>query len=135
MKKVIEYFRGMCPATDGLPQIGRSKRTLGVKRDETLSHDGTFGPETGGMSVSLGSLLNVPNHRRPRGFGQGSTGPAGDFIFAIEHPPIVAATLYARADPMRAEAHAFVEPEKCCRYDEYLILLTRTRQHWRRAWP
>lgn len=135
MDKLTEYFRGMTPATDGLPQPGRSKRTLGAKPEETISPDGTFGPGTGGMSVSPETLLNVPNHRRPRGFGHGSTGPDGDVIYAIKRPSFASAALQTRADPARADAHALVEPEKRCLYDEYLNLLAATRQNWRRAWP
>lgn len=66
----------MRPTDAGLPMVGSSKRMLGVLPSETDSADGTFGPGTGGMSVSPDSPWNVPDHRRPRAMGRGATGPA-----------------------------------------------------------
>src|SRR2546430_2606362 len=74
-----EYFRTMTRADDGLPVVGRSARSLGVRVPEDIQPDaaGRVVPGQGGMSVAPGSFWNLPNHRRPRGLGRGSTGPCG----------------------------------------------------------
>ena len=94
------YFRAMTPTGNGLPSVGPSKRMLGALPSETDSTDGTFGPGTGGMSVSPDSPWHVPHHRRPRGMGRGSTGAARDWVFGIDNDALYVAALAARLDPI-----------------------------------
>lgn len=107
---IREYFRAMTPTENGVPTVGPSKRMLGALPSETDSADGTFGPGTGGMSVSPDSPWPIPHHRRPRGMGRGATGPAQDWVFGIDNGALYAAALAARLDPNNPARHAFVEP-------------------------
>ena len=132
---IQEYFRAMTPMTSGLPAVGPSKRMLGVLPTETNRTDGTFGPGTGGMSVSPDSVWNVPHHRRPRGMGRGSTGPSQDCVFRIENDALAFASLSARLDPPDSRKHAFVEPLVMIKLEDYTSVLVSTQSSWRRAWP
>ena len=130
-----DYFRAMTPTEHGLPTVGPNKRRLGALPSETDSVDGTFGPGTGGMSVSPGSPWHIPHHRRPRGMGRGATGPTQDWVFGIESDRLDDATLTARPDPRNPRKHAFVEPLTIVMYLEYYAALASTQTEWRRFWP
>lgn len=80
-------------------------------------------------------MTNLPNHRRPRGMGHGSTGPAGDHVFAIGAAPVREAGLVVRRDPARPDKHAFVEPGGTTPLVQYRSALSSTQGHWSRAWP
>lgn len=127
----------MKPDPDGCPAVGRAARMLGVRVPGDIAPDaeGLVRPNTGGMSVSPGSIWNVPNHRRPMGMGRGSTGPGGDRIFAIGAPPLATARLTVRAAPDRPELHAFVEPGSPIPLAAYDGALSSTRPDWSCAWP
>lgn len=67
-------FRAMKEEGDGLPVIGRSGRTLGVRvegaiRDIPVAPDGTVAPASGGMSVALDDLIRLHKPRLPRSLG------------------------------------------------------------------
>ena len=100
---------------------------LGVLPDETNAPDGTFGPGTGGLSVSPGSLWHVPNHRRPHGMGRGATGPVRDWIFMIDDGGLRATSLSTRLDPVNPIRHAFVEPIRILKLSEYNAVLVTTQ--------
>ncbi len=85
--------------------------------------------------MSPGSMWNLPNHRRPRSMGRGSTGPAGDRVFAVEGACVDAPPLATRPDPARPEKHAFVEPSEPIPLDGFEAALAATRPHWRPVWP
>ncbi len=129
------YFRSMTPDENGWPSTGPNKRKLGALPSETNSLDGTFGSGTGGMSVSPKSPWHIPQHRRPRGMGRGSTGPDKDWVFGIDNGELHAAFLAVRLDPQNAQRHAFVEPVTTITLLEYNNSLASTQRHWRRAWP
>lgn len=130
-----KYFRSMTPTESGLPSIGPNKRTLGALPSETYSSDGTFGPGTGGISVSPNSPWHIPQHRRPRGMGRGSTGPGKDWVFGIDNGGLHVHFLSTRLDPQNTQRHAFVEPLATITLLEYNTSLAATQGHWRRAWP
>ncbi len=130
-----QYFRAMTPTEYGLPLVGPGKRRLGVLPTETTMSDGTFGPGTGGMSVSPDSPWHVPHHRRPRGMGKGATGPAEDWVFGIEQDALSPAALAARPDPSNPERHAFIEPTSVMTLPAYAAALSATQWAWRCAWP
>ena len=130
-----EYFRTMTPMGTGLPVVGPSKRKLGALPTETDSTDGTFGPGTGGMSVSPDSPWHIPHHRRPRGMGRGSTGPAQDWVFCVTNGILYNAKLNARLDPVKPAQHAFLEPLTTITFQEYTAALETTQATWRKAWP
>ena len=132
---IREYFRAMTPAENGLPSVGPGKRMLGALPSETNSTDGTFGPGTGGMSVSPDSPWHIPHHRRPRGMGRGATGLAQDWVFGINNGALDDAALKARLDPGNPARHAFVEPLTNITLHAHTSALATTQTAWRRAWP
>lgn len=131
------YFRSMTPAPDGLPEVGRSGRTLGVRipRDITPDETGLVWPGQGGMSVAPDSPWSLPHHRRPRGMGRGSTGPGDDRVFSLAPEALVTHGLVARRDPGAPVVHALVEPARGVRLDEFERSLAATRPCWDQAWP
>ena len=133
----VRQFRAMQPDADGLPKVGRTGRCLGIRvgEDIAVDSDGWVQPGVGGMSVSPGSMWNVPSHRRPRGMAQGSTGHPHDRIYAIEEANVTAQHLALRPDPENPAKHAFVEPSERTQLDQYEQNLVYTRPAWRQAWP
>lgn len=131
------YFRSMLPAQDGLPAVGRSARSLGVRvpRDIEPDAEGRVRPNTGGMSVSPASIWNIPHTRRPRGLGRGSTGPAADRVYSINSTSLTRQELELRADPRAPTLHALVEPRAETRLETYEGALASTRPAWRQEWP
>ena len=131
------HFRSMTPAPDGAPTVGRSARALGVRVPEDTCPDaeGQVRPGSGGLSVSPGSMWNLPNHRRPRGMGRGSTGNRQDYVYSIGEPDLLARALSVRPDPARPDKHAFVEPEIEVALEDFEGELVATRDSWSRAWP
>src|SRR5882724_11681217 len=130
-------FRGMEPGPNQLPLVGRSTRRLGVRVPEDIAPDaaGQVHPRTGGMSVALGSMWNLPNHRRPIGMLRGSTGPANDHVFAVAEAANRRQRLDVRPDPPGSPRHAVVEPSEQMSLAEYESSLANTRPAWRRVWP
>jgi len=84
------------------------------------------------MSVAPDSVWNLPNHRRPRGMHRGSTGPAGDRVYAIDPATLKQQPLDIRPTSPR---HATVEPSRQMRLAVYEAALTATRPSWIQAWP
>jgi len=124
----------MTPDGDGLPKVGPSARTLGVRPFVDIQPDakGHVHPGQGGMSVSPDSIWNIPDHRRPRGIGNGSTGHPNDHVFAIAK---VSAELSIRPDPLRPATHAFIEPSETVLLVKFEASLAGTRPDWQRGWP
>lgn len=74
-------FRCMREASDGLPMIGPTARTLGVRPDDDISvREGKVQPGTGGMSVAPDDPFHLPRHRRPPEFG----GTGKDPVWCID---------------------------------------------------
>ena len=128
------FFRSMTPAADGLPTVGRSARSLGVRvpQDIRADADGNVWPGQGGMSVAPDSMWNVPNHRRPRSMERGSTGPAFDQVFALVS---IQVGLAVRLDPDRPTKHAYVEPASVVPLEAFEDSIADTRPEWKRVWP
>jgi hypothetical protein len=130
-------FRAMTPALDGLPMVGRAARLLGVRvpQDIAPDRDGEVRPGTGGMSVAPTSMWDLPNHRRPRGMGRGSTGPSNDQVYSLQEVVLDDQLLALRADPEAPMINAFVEPLTIVALSEYATRLAGTRPSWMRVWP
>jgi hypothetical protein len=77
-------------------------------------------------------MWNIPNHRRPKGMGRGSTGPGGDHVFAIAR---VQPEISIRFDPLCPARHAFMEPSEPIPLAVFQIALANTRPDWQRVWP
>jgi hypothetical protein len=133
----VIYFRSMRPAVDGLPSVGRSARSLGVRIPTDIEPDasGCVRPHAGGMSVSPGTVWNIPHTRRPCGLGRGSTGPAADRVYSISSASLAERELEARSDSHASMLHAFVEPKAETRLETYEAALASTRPSWGQEWP
>ncbi len=128
-------FRTMTPASDGGPVVASSARGLGARVPDDISPDeaGMVGPDRGGLSVSPGSVWNLPAHRRPRTMGRGSTGHAVDAVYETAPRALSSWSLTVRADPAAPTTHAFVEPAARCLLSEYQQNIARSRIAWRRV--
>jgi hypothetical protein len=130
--RVPMYYRAMTPGQDGSPSVGRSARRLGVRVPGDIAPDasGRVAPGAGGMSVAPDSQWNLPNHRRPRRLGRGSTGPDEDRVFSILPQPLQNRGLVARPDPVAPAIHAFVEPAEVVQLPVFESSLVATRPDW-----
>lgn len=129
----------MTPAADGAPVVGRAGRSLGVRvdglvRDVAPDPQGRVHPGQGGMSVAPGNLWNLPNHRRPRRLGGGSTGHDSDAVFSIEAQAVGLRGLALRVDTDDG-SHALVEPSAVEPLEAYEGRLADTRPDWRHDEP
>jgi len=124
-----KLFRGMkaaphAPIVGALPQIGPTKRQLGVKPgdgehdDIPVAADGTVNPSTGGMSVAPGTPFNLPPHRRK------------DPIWSIQVALIIAnpKLTYVQDKP----THGLIEPAICMTLEEYQKALAQTVLQWKK---
>ena len=127
----------MTPDTDGLPKLGPSARTLGVRVPQDVNPDetGHVTPGSGGMSVAPDTMWNLPHHRRPRGIGRGSTGPDQDHLFSLALAELHETVLAVRHDPKAPAVHAFVEPKFRMLLADFERGLATTRPRWARVWP
>jgi hypothetical protein len=130
------FYRAMTPDGDGLPTVGRTARSLGVRAsDVTVEPDGSITPGSGGMSVAPGSPWNLPHHRRPKSFGRGSTGHDQDRVFEVAEDQVEVVRLVVRPDDRRPEIHAFIEPATRMQLGDYERALAETRPAWKVVWP
>jgi hypothetical protein len=129
----VNCYRSMTPEDDGYPKVSASARGLGVRlSDVTLDPEGRVVPRKGGMSIAPESLWNLPNHRRPRTMGNGSTGPDADHVFCILSSAFHRHNLVLRLD---SKVHGLVEPIEPLRLTVFEAALARTRAEWRCVWP
>jgi hypothetical protein len=122
-----KLFRGMKADPNGLPAIGPSSRTLGVRPGIDVPAAGPGDvvlPGQEGMSVAPDDPLLLPIIRRPPGFG----GTGRDPVWMIDEADLGADLVY-RPDPNRA-GHGFVEPSRPMTLDEYQHALAATQPHW-----
>lgn len=121
----------MIPAEDGLPTLGRSASSLGVRaegrdrRPDISVRDGFVAPGTGGMSVTRNDwrgifppfLRNALDPDEPDRVWGLDTGGLGE-------------SLTFRVDPRNPETHGFIEPARRVRLQEYEDALQETRVKW-----
>ena len=115
---------------EGQPACGPTGRTLGVRLevDVPIREDGMVEPRTGGMSVALGDIQNLPSHRRPPEHG----GIGSDPVWQIEDSDLPS-TLVLRPDPDDPSRHGFIEPIERMRLADYQEALATSRGSWTRA--
>jgi hypothetical protein len=125
-------FRSMRGAADGLPVVGPTARTLGVRLEIDIPVDayGMVRPGAGGLSVSPESPVYLPTHRRPPEFG----GTGNDDVWFIAVNDLGPSLLY-RPDPANPAGHGFVEPARRMTAEEYQQALAATRGAWALASP
>jgi hypothetical protein len=100
-------YRSMKEDPDGLPAIGPTARSLGVRpaTDIPLMTSGWLSRATGACPSARTQLKNLPEHRRPP--GHGGTGP--DQAWELDENDLLPelAFVWDENDP---EKHGFVEP-------------------------
>jgi hypothetical protein len=119
----INLFRGMRAAPDGLPEIGDTAKTLGVRPNTDLAVvDGIVEPQTGGMSANT-SVDAVPSFRKPPALG----GSGKDLsVFTIRSNDFDSRLVVVQD----SADHATVQPAGNMDYDTYNILLRESRPRW-----
>lgn len=124
----MSVFRSMRAGRDSFPVCGSTARTLGVRVPDDIKPDidGLVHPETGGMSVAVGTPENLRPHRRPPSFGGRGKDPVFHLLLGSIEPD-----LSYRADPKDPESHGFIEPGNVVALDAYQEALCDTRSEWR----
>lgn len=133
----MKLFRSMKVAADGMPEVGQTARTLGVRRGdqaptndvEAVAAGDPLPPATGGMSVAPDNPTNLPKARRPAEYG----GLGKDPVWVIDSgdlPPV----LEFRQD---TPTHGLVEPaaNTVLTLAEYEAALASTRGQWQLVTP
>lgn len=120
-------YRAMKSASDGLPELDASSRTLGARPgvDIPVEADGYVRPGAGGMSVSPGSPLNLPRSRRPPEFD----GYGRDAVYGLDRSALGRQLRY-RPDPDDPDKHGFVEPSRRMTFEYYQRAIWSTRDGW-----
>ncbi len=128
-------YRSMRVDHDGLPTVGPTARSLGVRTDDDPPRlyfdvrvdpgDGSVSPGAGGLSVAPDDPQNLPFHRRPERLGGGGDDP----VFAIDDTSLGSDLLY-RPDPRQPSNHGFIEPSRRMSISEYQNALATTRSAW-----
>ena len=124
-------FRAMKGTVEGLPEIGSSTRTLGVRPgiDVPVLHaKDMLRPAQGGMSVSPSDPFNLPYFRRPPEFG----GTGRDSIWHINDYDLGPELNY-RPDPSNPHTHGFVEPLHPMTLVDYQNALVSTQGLWQKS--
>jgi hypothetical protein len=111
--------------TDGLPAVGGSATSLGVRVDKDIDVDeeGIVYPESGGMSVSR-SLKELAPWRRPNTLSGGECKHPGWVLDTRRLPEF----LVARRE--EGTGHAYIEPAYAMDLDAYQDALASTRADW-----
>ena len=125
----MQLFRAMKEAADGLPEIGRSARKLGIRTGDHSPWDvaailptDIVGPGGGGLSVAPGDPVRLPRHRRPSSLG----GTGADPVWMIDSSQLPAA-LAVRLD---SPSHGLIEPTNPLPLADYEAVLAATRVQW-----
>jgi hypothetical protein len=125
---MTRLFRAMRAESDGLPAVGPSARTLGVRPgiDVLATAPGdTVSPATGGLSVSPDDPLALPSFRRPPAFG----GTGKDPVWYLDVDDLGTGLAF-RPDPSRS-GHGFIEPAVPMTLDQFDDGLLGTRPFWK----
>lgn len=120
-------YRSMKISANGLPMLGATARTLGIREgiDILVSSD-QVKPNTGGMSVSPPPPYNLPTHRRPAAFD----GTGKDPVWEIKLVCLSAFQLQYRPDPHQPNKHGFIEPIKEMPLEDYQQAIVATLHEW-----
>lgn len=126
----MKLYRSMTPEGDGLPQVGRSARALGVRTsNESTNPDVTASdaaeiiqPGTGGMSAAPDAPANLPPLRRPPVLG----GKGKDPVWELDATNL-GPDLLVRPD---GATHVLIEPARPMTLAEFEAALAATRDKW-----
>lgn len=129
----MKLYRAMKAAADGLPEVGSSARSLGVRGlDQAPDHDvqasgaaDPVRPGEGGMSAVPDDPMSLARHRRPAAL----SGTGKDPVWVIDETELGSDLAYRRDKP----THGLVEPAGEMTLAEYQQALLLTRPRWRRV--
>ncbi len=129
----MKLYRAMKVAADGLPEVGPTARTLGVRPADEAPHNDVQAtaptdvviPGAGGMSVAPNDPANLPANRRPAALG----GSGKDPVWEIDDAEL-GVELSHRQD---SQMHGLVEVAREMTLAEYEQALAATRGKWRRV--
>lgn len=121
-------------AADGMPETGRSARSLGIRTPRDIpagiapdvlqvEDAETVDPGTGGLSVAPESPSHLPPMRRPPEFG----GRGKDPVWQIDSSELADAGLQYRQD---SPTHGLLEPSIPMSLKDFETALERTRDRW-----
>ncbi len=133
----MKLYRAMKVAADGLPEVGRSKRALGVRLGDqapnndvdAVAADDIVPPGVRGMSASPADPTHLPGFLRPPAFG----GTGKDPVWVMDTADLPPGLVFRQDKP----THGMVEPSPGVptTLAEYEAALFSTRTHWRLATP
>lgn len=129
----MKLYRAMKVAADGLPEVGPTARTLGVRRgDRAPDNDviataptDTVLPDGTGMSAAPDDPANLPRNRRPPALG----GTGKDPVWEIDESDLGDALQFTRD----SAAHGVIETRDETTLAGYEGALAATRDRWRRV--
>lgn len=127
-------YRAMKQGSQGMPELGESARTLGIRPGIDVLATRPTDPVPcgqGGLSVSPDDPMGLPVHRRPVAF----QGTGRDPVWSIEEKSL-GSDLAFRSDPGNAR-HGFIEPARTMTLNEFQHALRQTESLWQRVdtWP
>jgi hypothetical protein len=123
-------FRSMIEKADGLPELGRSARKLGVRTGDHTTPDilavnpgDIVLPGDGGLSVAPDDPMFLPRHRRAAILGATGVDP----VWALDVSDLPAELALVRD----SATHALIEALNAMTLAEYEAALAQTRVKWR----
>lgn len=127
-------YRGMRPdrATVDLPAKGETGAYLGARRITDIKiHTGDMvRPRTGGMSMVVNDLMELPSHRRPESLG-GEADEHTLYVYSIDESEVPGCLNIRQDRPWKAPFHRVMEPARECSFTQYLADLHSTQALWR----
>ena len=129
----MKLYRAMTPDADGLPQVGRSARKLGVRAADQAPNNDVVAAASAdtvrpgkGMSVAPADPVNLPKNRRPAAVNNGT---GKDPVWEIDTDDLGPGLVAVAAGP----PHHHVEPDREMTLAELQNLLAATRTRWVRV--
>lgn len=126
----MKLYRSMKEDADGMPSLGRTGRSLGVRLGNAvipdvlaLNETDMIGPNQGGMSVAPGDPMRLKRHRRPPSLG----GIGQDPVWCIDVSDLSGDLLFRQDDP----THGLVEPAHTMTLKQFEDALASTRPFWK----
>lgn len=125
----MKLYRAMIEALDGLPQIGRGARELGVRTGDRAPHNDILAilpndlvSTTEGLSVAPDDANDLPRHRRPVSLG----GLGRDPVWSIEVAELGPLLGFFQDRPR----HGLISPRQPLELHLFEEELTKTRLYW-----
>lgn len=126
----MKLYRAMTPDVDGLPQLGRSARKLGVRTLDRAPNNDVAAVGSAdivrsgkGMSVAPNDPANLAKNRRPPQVNGGS-GP--DPVWVLDTDDLGPDLNFNQDKP----THGLIEPARPMTLAEYERALEATRDKW-----